>query len=83
LYGSLNWGLDVQQAVDLPNFGSNGGALMLEEKRFSPAAIEALRGRGTVVNEINMTSGLQAIQTRPKGFFGAADPRREGLVLGD
>ncbi|QJC56073.1 Glutathione hydrolase proenzyme [Polaromonas vacuolata] len=83
LYGSLNWGLDVQQAINLPNFGSTGGALMLEENRFSPAAIEALRDRGTVVNEINMTSGLQAIQTLSQGFFGAADPRREGLVLGD
>jgi gamma-glutamyltranspeptidase/glutathione hydrolase len=83
LYGTLNWGLNVQQAINLPNFGSTGGPLLLEENRFAPAAIKALRDRSTEVNEINMTSGLQAIETRKKGFFGAADPRREGLVLGD
>jgi gamma-glutamyltranspeptidase/glutathione hydrolase len=75
--------LNVQQAINLPNFGSTGGPLLLEENRFVPAAIKALRDRSTEVNEINMTSGLQAIETRKKGFFGAADPRREGLVLGD
>ena len=25
LYGALNWGLNAQQAIDLPNFGSNNG----------------------------------------------------------
>ncbi len=28
-------------------------------------------------------SGLQAIQRTPTGFFGGADPRREGVVIGD
>jgi gamma-glutamyltranspeptidase/glutathione hydrolase len=35
------------------------------------------------VHEQPLTSGLQAIQTTPGGWFGGADPRREGLVLGD
>ena len=39
--------------------------------------------RGAEVREQPMTSGLQAIQKTPGGFFGGADPRREGLVLGD
>ena len=30
-----------------------------------------------------MTSGLQAIQRTRAGFFGGADPRREGIVMGD
>ena len=30
-----------------------------------------------------MTSGLQAIEKTPTGFFGGADPRREGVVRGD
>ena len=83
LYGTLNWGLNAQQAIDLPNFGSLNGPSLLEEKRFSPATIEALRARGAEVREMNMTSGLQAIQKTEKGFFGGADPRREGVVLGD
>ena len=83
LFSTLNWGLNAQQAIDLPNFGSLNGPSLLEEKRFSPATVEALRARGAEVREMNMTSGLQAIQKTEKGFFGGADPRREGVVLGD
>ena len=83
LFSTLNWGLNAQQAIDLPNFGSLNGPTLLEEKRFSPATIEALRARGAEVREMNMMSGLQAIQKTEKGFFGGADPRREGVVLGD
>jgi gamma-glutamyltranspeptidase/glutathione hydrolase len=35
------------------------------------------------VEQISMPSGLQAIMKTPDGFFGGADPRREGIVLGD
>jgi gamma-glutamyltranspeptidase/glutathione hydrolase len=83
LYGVLNWGLNAQQAIDLPNFGSLNGPSILEEKRFPPATVEALRARGAEVREQAMTSGLQAIQKTPSGFFGGADPRREGVVRGD
>jgi gamma-glutamyltranspeptidase/glutathione hydrolase len=83
IYGVLNWGLNAQQAIDLPNFGSFNGPSLLEEKRFPPATVEALRARGAEVREQNMTSGLQAIQRTPTGWFGGADPRREGIVMGD
>lgn len=83
LYGMLNWGLNAQQAIDLPNFGSLNGPSLLEEKRFSPATVEALRARGAEVREMPMTSGLQAIEKTPGGFLGGADPRREGVVRGD
>jgi gamma-glutamyltranspeptidase/glutathione hydrolase len=60
---------------------------VLEEKRFPPAVVEALRARGAEVREQNMTSGLQAIaRGQAHGtmvWFGGADPRREGVVMGD
>jgi gamma-glutamyltranspeptidase / glutathione hydrolase len=83
LYGVLNWGLSTQQAIDLPNFGAAGAPSLLEENRFAPAAVEALKARGHDVREQNMTSGLQAIERTRSGFFGGADPRREGVVMGD
>jgi gamma-glutamyltranspeptidase/glutathione hydrolase len=83
LYGVLNWGLDAQQAISLPNFGSLNGPSLLEESRFPATTVEALRRRGAEVREQNMTSGIQAIQRTPSGYFGGADPRREGVVLGD
>jgi gamma-glutamyltranspeptidase/glutathione hydrolase len=83
VYGVLNWGLNAQQAINLPNFGSLNGPTLLEEKRFPPATVEALKARGHDLQEINMPSGLQAIQRTSTGFFGGADPRREGVVIGD
>ena len=87
LYGTLQWGLMPQQAINLPNFGSLNGPSLLEEKRFPPATVEQLRTRGAEVREMNMTSGLQAL-TRGQAhgqpvWFGGADPRREGVVMGD
>jgi gamma-glutamyltranspeptidase/glutathione hydrolase len=83
LYGVLDWGMNAQQAIDLPNFGSLGGPTLLEAKRFPPSVVQALRARGAVVREQPLTSGLQAIQTMPGGWFGGADPRREGVVAGE
>jgi gamma-glutamyltranspeptidase/glutathione hydrolase len=83
LIGVLAWGLDAQRAIDLPNFGSFDGATLLERGRFPAATVEALKARGHGVSEVDMTSGLQAIQRTPRGWFGGADPRREGVVMGD
>jgi gamma-glutamyltranspeptidase/glutathione hydrolase len=83
LMGVLNWGLNPQQAINLPNFGTLGGPLFLEQGRFNSDLVGALRARGHTVIETPMPSGLQAIQRIPDGYFGGADPRREGVVLGD
>ncbi|WBY01635.1 gamma-glutamyltransferase family protein [Ramlibacter tataouinensis] len=87
LYGVLDWGMTPQQAINLPNFGSLNGPTFLEEKRFPPATVEALRARGAEVREQAMPSGLQALthgQAHGQRFwFGGADPRREGIVMGD
>jgi gamma-glutamyltranspeptidase / glutathione hydrolase len=84
LYAQLHWGLDPQRAIDLPNFGTLGeGALLLEERRFPEETTSGLRERGHVVREEALTSGAQAVTRTPSGFFSGADPRREGIVLGD
>ncbi|MEI8264787.1 MAG: gamma-glutamyltransferase family protein [Betaproteobacteria bacterium] len=83
LLGTLAFGLDAQRAIDLPNFGSFNGPTVLEKGRFDAATVEALKARGHQVQEIDMTSGLHAIERRGNGWFGGADPRREGVVRGD
>jgi gamma-glutamyltranspeptidase/glutathione hydrolase len=83
LLGVLNWGLSPQQAINLPNFGSLGGPLLLEQARFPAAVLAALRARGHTVVETPLPSGLQAIERTPAGLLGGADPRREGVVAGD
>jgi gamma-glutamyltranspeptidase/glutathione hydrolase len=83
LVGTLDWGLDVQQAISLPNFGSRNGPTELEQGRVPDAVAEALRARGHNVRLMEQTSGLQGIMRTNSGWFGGADPRREGIVKGD
>jgi gamma-glutamyltranspeptidase/glutathione hydrolase len=87
LHGVLQWGLTPQQAIDLPNFGTTGGPVLLEQGRFPATVVEALQARGHAVRAVEMTSGLQAIsRARDAGrevWRGGADPRREGVVLGE
>ena len=84
----LDWKLDPQAAISLPNFGSRNGATELEAGLFSPALKQALKDKGHALSEIEMTSGVQAIvRTRDAQgkvtLSGGADPRREGEALGD
>ena len=83
LIGTLEWGLDPQAAIALPNFGSLNGPTLLERGRFAPPTIEALKARGHAVQESDLTSGLQALLRTPQGWRGGADARREGVALGD
>jgi gamma-glutamyltranspeptidase/glutathione hydrolase len=83
LLATLDWGLNAQQAIALPNFGVDDGPVFLEAERFAPSIVDALRARGHDVRELAMPSGLQAIQRTATGWFGGADPRREGIVAGD
>ena len=84
LIGMLDWKLDPQQAIDLPNFGSrNFGYVELETGTAIAALEPKLRALGHDVRVIDHTSGLQAIARNRGGWIGGADPRREGTVLGD
>ncbi len=83
LWGVLHWGLHPQAALDLPNFGTLGGPLLLEKERFPPATVQALQALGHTVQQDDMTSGAQALVRRGGRWLGGADPRREGVVAGN
>jgi gamma-glutamyltranspeptidase/glutathione hydrolase len=83
IVGVLDWKLDLQAAVDLPNFGSTNGPTYLERGSAYENLAEALEARGHVLNLARMTSGVHAIRRTPQGWRGAADPRREGAARGD
>ena len=83
LIGVLDWQLDLQRSIALPNFGSRNGPTELEQGRASDALQRALRERGHEVRIQPLTSGAQGIQRAGRGWFGAADPRREGVAAGD
>ncbi|MFC6296407.1 gamma-glutamyltransferase [Pseudomonas spelaei] len=88
LVAMLDWNLDPQAAVGLPNFGSRNGATELEQGLFSPQLKQALKDKGHALSEIDMTSGAQAVvrvrdAQGKSSWSGGADPRREGEALGD
>ncbi|MGY2486712.1 gamma-glutamyltransferase [Cupriavidus sp. CP313] len=88
LVGMLDWNMDVQAAIGMGNFGSRNGPTEVEKGLVSPGLVQALQQRGHQVAEIEMTSGTQAIMRKqgPDGkvvWAGGADPRREGVALGD
>ena len=83
LYAMLQWGLTPQHAIALPNFGTTGGPLLLEQDRFPTSTADALQALGHTTRSMALTSGLQALRRHAGGYLGGADPRREGVVLCD
>lgn len=83
LVGLIDWQLDPQVAVDLPNFGSRNGPTEIEGGTEAEGWKAALEAKGHEVRAIEMTSGIQAIVLTPRGFVGGADSRREGVAIGD
>ncbi|NBS76584.1 MAG: gamma-glutamyltransferase, partial [Betaproteobacteria bacterium] len=85
LWALLHWELDAQQAINLPHSGVTGAnaPLLLESGLFPSSTLSNLQILGHTVKEMDMPSGLQALQRLGPAWFGAADPRREGVVAGD
>ena len=83
LVGVLDWHLDPQAAIDLPNIGSRNGPTELERDTSAVALRPKLEALGEETRVVVENSGLQAIVRERRGWIGGADPRREGVAAGD
>lgn len=83
LVGVLDWNLDVQEAISLPNMGSRNHQTELEAGTELEELAEPLRLMGHEIQLLPFPSGLNGIVMDGQGLSGGTDPRREGLVLGD
>ena len=83
LVGVLDWKLDSQQALSLPNFGNRNGPTELEKGTQIEELKPALEAMGHTVQIVEQTSGSHAIVLTNQGLIGGADPRREGVALGE
>ena len=84
LVGVMDWAMNPQQAVSMPHFCNRNGATDLESHHGAETLKAALKDFGQEVRIRDMNSGLHMFQLRPSGqLLGGADPRREGLVLGE
>jgi len=99
LIGVIDWKLDAQQATSMVNFGAAnspttgvGGEHPLVDitnNGLNDPLLNGLRALGHTVSFAAQSSGVSTIvRTTPPGFsapayVGGADPRREGIALGD
>lgn len=93
LVSMLDWGLDPQQAVGAVDFGAAnaaqtnvGGehpAIDNSDNGDHDPLVTGLRQLGHQVSVADQSSGLSAITRSGTRWAGGADPRREGLVMGD
>ena len=84
LLGVLDWGLNIQQAIDMPHYlHRNSATLDVEKGTALEALAERLEQRGYKVKVRDLNSGLHGIVVTADGLEGGADPRREGTVMGD
>lgn len=81
LIGYLDWNLDLQQAINLPNMNNRFGAFELEKDTQAQQWQPKLEQLGFKVQVKDLNSGVQAIAIDGQNLQGAADPRREGLVI--
>lgn len=82
IIGNLDWGLDVQQAIALPNVLNRFGTMDIEQGSAATALTQLLTDLGFKVEERDLNSGLHGIAITPDGLQGGADPRREGIAIG-
>lgn len=85
LISILELGLDPAAAAARAHVSHrNRGEIALESGAHDPALIEALTQMGHMIERAEMTSGLHIIRITPEGVLeGGADPRREGVAMGD
>ena len=83
LIAVLDWGMDMDAAINAPYFVNRNGSTDLEKGTQLEALKPILEGMGHTVKLISSASGLHGILKTENGLNGGADKRREGVALGD
>ncbi|MCA2017652.1 gamma-glutamyltransferase [Vibrio tritonius] len=83
LIAHLAWGMDIQQAVSLPHILNRFGQMEIEKGTSAEKWVSQFKAQGYDVKVQDLNSGLHAIRVTDHGLEGAADPRREGISIGE
>jgi gamma-glutamyltranspeptidase/glutathione hydrolase len=82
LVALLDWDLPPDKAVALPNIVPRGGQVGAELDKMSPAMAAGLTRLGVILQPgQGEDSGFHVVTAKGGKLRGAADPRREGVVL--
>lgn len=82
LIAMIDWGMDPQQAINMPHLVNRFGTFDIEAGTEAEALEPYLQQRGFKTGIRDLNSGLHIIQITDQGLIGGADPRREGIVIG-
>ncbi|GHG02039.1 gamma-glutamyltransferase [Thalassotalea marina] len=83
ILGVLDWGMDPQQAINMPKVTNRNNVTTLEKGTSIANLKSGLEAKGHKVSIRDLNSGIQAIQVKKFSLVGGADPRREGKVMGE
>jgi gamma-glutamyltranspeptidase/glutathione hydrolase len=83
IVGVLDWGLDIQQAINLPKVTNRNDYTALEKNTLAEKLREPLTALGHEIKIIDLNSGLHGVQIKNGKLIGGVDPRREGLAVGE
>jgi gamma-glutamyltranspeptidase/glutathione hydrolase len=83
LIALIDWDMDMQQAISLPHLTNRFGTYILEAGTPAEELADDLTALGFEVEAGELNSGLHGIAFTSEGLEGGADPRREGVALGD
>ncbi len=81
--GVIDWNLSMQDAIELPLALNFNGPTMLEQGRFDAGFAASLVALGHETRFIAIPSGLHGLRRTAAGWQGGADPRRDGVALGE
>ena len=79
----IDWGLDIQSAVNLPHLVNRFGTYDVEKNTAAEDLASPLEAIGYTVNIRDLNSGLHGIVFAEETLIGGADPRREGIAAGE
>jgi gamma-glutamyltranspeptidase/glutathione hydrolase len=83
LIALIDWKMDMQQAVAMPHLANRFGTYDLEAGTKAEDMAKDLEALGYSVKVRELNSGLHGLSFGPGSITGGADPRREGVALGD
>ena len=83
LIALVEWEKDMQAAISLPHLANRFGTYELEAGTSAEALADDLEALGYAVKVGELNSGLHGVKITPQGLEGGADPRREGVAVGD
>jgi len=83
IIAALDWKMDMDAAIDAPNFVNRNGSTDLEKGSELESLKPLLEDMGHTVKLVRQVSGLHGVRVTKYGLEGGADKRREGVAIGD